>query len=43
MQPSEPQDWQRDFDIRASHAEQQELLAAGEAVPTPAQDPTHDE
>jgi len=42
MQQSEQQDWPRDFDIRASHAEQQELLAEGAAASTPVQD-THDD
>ncbi|GAB3471237.1 hypothetical protein [Azotobacter salinestris] len=37
------QDWPRDFDIRAAYAEQQELLAEGEAVSIPAQDKKHDE
>ncbi|WP_349618597.1 hypothetical protein [Azotobacter salinestris] len=43
MQANEQQDWPRDFDIRASHAEQQELLAEGEAASTPAQDHNNDE
>ncbi|WP_162502888.1 hypothetical protein [Azotobacter chroococcum] len=39
MQPTEQQDWPRDFDVRAEYAEQQELLAAEcEPLPTPAQD-----